>query len=66
VDLTQGKRAIVGFVSGAHTVADGNQNAAGAIDTNSVISKGRVNKKEDKDRDQDKKDKKNRNHQNTR
>jgi cell division protein FtsQ len=69
VDLTQGRRAIVGFVSGAHTVADGNETAAIAGDTKSVVSTARANKKDAKDSDKDKKladARKNRNRQNTR
>jgi len=68
VDLTQGRRAIVGFVSGAHTVADGNETAATAGDKKPDASKARANKKDAKDGDKDKQvdARKNRNRQNTR
>lgn len=67
VDLTQGKRAIVGFVSGTHAVADGNDTTNSA-NANAVKTKARIEKTVDKDRKQDKKDdvKKERNRPNTR
>jgi len=68
VDLTQGKRAIVGFVSGAHAVADG-KNVAASTNATAGNAKPRVEKASDNDRKQEKKKddaKKERNRQNTR
>jgi cell division septal protein FtsQ len=56
IDLTIGKRAIVGFVSGAHAVMDRVDNSQAESDAKPAPVKGNAKNREDKSRQKEKRD----------